>query len=75
MYPQVKCTTRRQRTLSSSHQKRRHTSCDVVFGANETAGLRNGLSYHPTQYSVDWTIVVTSYIKKQFADIALPSAP
>jgi hypothetical protein len=36
MYPQVKCTTRRQRTLSSSHQKRRHTSCGVVFGANET---------------------------------------
>ncbi|KAG1837915.1 hypothetical protein DFJ58DRAFT_862003 [Suillus subalutaceus] len=46
-----------------------------VFGANETAGLRNKPSYNPTQYSVDWAIVVTSYIKKQLADIALPSAP
>ncbi|OAX39947.1 hypothetical protein K503DRAFT_781763 [Rhizopogon vinicolor AM-OR11-026] len=46
-----------------------------VFGANETAGLRNKPSYNPTQYSIDWAIVVTSYIKKQLADIALPSAP
>ncbi|EGO25090.1 hypothetical protein SERLADRAFT_368519 [Serpula lacrymans var. lacrymans S7.9] len=46
-----------------------------VFGANETAGLRNKPSYNPTQYSVDWAIVVTSYLKKQLADIALPSAP
>ncbi|KAG6866655.1 hypothetical protein C0991_000765 [Blastosporella zonata] len=27
------------------------------------------------QYSVDWANVVTSYMKKQLADIALPSAP
>ncbi|KIJ67463.1 hypothetical protein HYDPIDRAFT_108239 [Hydnomerulius pinastri MD-312] len=46
-----------------------------VFGANETAGLRNKPNYNPTQYSIDWTNVVTSYIKKQLADIALPSAP
>ncbi|KAG6857783.1 hypothetical protein H0H87_004199 [Tephrocybe sp. NHM501043] len=46
-----------------------------VFGANETAGLRNKPSYNPTQYSVDWANVVTSYMKKQLADIALPSAP
>ncbi|KAG2121417.1 hypothetical protein BD769DRAFT_1629455 [Suillus cothurnatus] len=47
-----------------------------VFGANETAGLRNKpSSYNPTQYSVDWAMVVTSYIKKQLADIALPRAP
>jgi len=39
------------------------------------AGLRNKPSYNPTQYSVDWANVVTSYIKKQLADIALPSAP
>ncbi|KAG5638808.1 hypothetical protein H0H81_010037 [Sphagnurus paluster] len=46
-----------------------------VFGANETAGLRNKPNYNPTQYSVDWANVVTSYLKKQLADIALPSAP
>ncbi|KAH7922771.1 hypothetical protein BV22DRAFT_1094076 [Leucogyrophana mollusca] len=46
-----------------------------VFGANETAGLRNKPGYNPTQYSVDWAIVVTSYIKKQLVDIALPRAP
>ncbi|KAG5646821.1 hypothetical protein DXG03_002198 [Asterophora parasitica] len=46
-----------------------------VFGANETAGLRNKPSYNPTQYSIDWANVVTSYLKKQLADIALPSAP
>ncbi|KAF8070344.1 hypothetical protein FPV67DRAFT_1413891 [Lyophyllum atratum] len=46
-----------------------------VFGANETAGLRNKPTYNPTQYSVDWANVVTSYMKKQLADIALPSAP
>ncbi|KAH7905552.1 hypothetical protein BJ138DRAFT_1072652 [Hygrophoropsis aurantiaca] len=46
-----------------------------VFGANETAGLRHKPGYNPTQYSVDWAIVVTSYMKKQLADIALPSAP
>ncbi|KIK91304.1 hypothetical protein PAXRUDRAFT_830959 [Paxillus rubicundulus Ve08.2h10] len=46
-----------------------------VFGANETVGLRNKPNYNPTQYSIDWTNVVTSYLKKQLADIALPSAP
>ncbi len=39
------------------------------------AGLRNKPSYNPSQYSVEWTGVVTSYMKKQLADIALPSAP
>ncbi|KAH9945672.1 hypothetical protein B0H21DRAFT_744154 [Amylocystis lapponica] len=46
-----------------------------VFGGNETTGLRNKPMYNPTQYSVDWANVVTSYMKKQLADIALPSAP
>ncbi|KAJ7668448.1 hypothetical protein DFH06DRAFT_1181718 [Mycena polygramma] len=46
-----------------------------VLGANETAGLRNKPSYNPTQYSIDWANVVTGYMKKQLADIALPSAP
>ncbi|KAH9858392.1 hypothetical protein C2E23DRAFT_767676 [Lenzites betulinus] len=46
-----------------------------VFGANESAGLRNKPSYNPTQYSVEWANVMTSYMKKQLADIALPSAP
>ncbi|OSD03951.1 hypothetical protein PYCCODRAFT_163808 [Trametes coccinea BRFM310] len=46
-----------------------------VFGANETAGLRNRPSYNPTQYSVEWANVMTSYMKKQLAEIALPSAP
>ncbi|CAL1707851.1 unnamed protein product [Somion occarium] len=47
-----------------------------VFGGNETAGLRNKPSlYNPTQYSVDWANVMTSYLKKQLTDIALPMAP
>ncbi|KAF8170267.1 hypothetical protein K438DRAFT_1982787 [Mycena galopus ATCC 62051] len=46
-----------------------------VLGANETAGLRNKPSYNPTQYSIDWANIVTGYMKKQLADIALPSAP
>jgi mediator of RNA polymerase II transcription subunit 12 len=39
------------------------------------AGLRNKPSYNPTQYSIEWANVVTSYMKKQLADIGLPSAP
>ncbi|KAH9940479.1 uncharacterized protein BXZ73DRAFT_88710 [Epithele typhae] len=46
-----------------------------VFGANESAGLRNKPTYNPTQYSIEWANVVTLYIKKQLAEIALPSAP
>ncbi|TFK74611.1 hypothetical protein BDN72DRAFT_955610 [Pluteus cervinus] len=46
-----------------------------VLGANETAGLRNRPTYNPTQYSIDWANLVTSYMKKQLTDIALPSAP
>ncbi|KAF9567913.1 hypothetical protein CPC08DRAFT_813741 [Agrocybe pediades] len=46
-----------------------------VFGVNETAGLRNKPSYVPTQYSIDWANMVTSYMKKQLQGIALPSAP
>lgn len=38
-------------------------------------GLRNKPNYNPMQYSIDWTNVVTSYLKKQLAEIALPSAP
>jgi mediator of RNA polymerase II transcription subunit 12 len=39
------------------------------------AGLRNKPTYNPVQYSIDWATVVTGYMKKQLADIALPSAP
>ncbi|KAF5322492.1 hypothetical protein D9619_001365 [Psilocybe cf. subviscida] len=46
-----------------------------VLGANETAGLRNKPTYVPTQYSVDWANIMTSYMKKQLQEIALPSAP
>ncbi|KAJ2931312.1 hypothetical protein H1R20_g5848, partial [Candolleomyces eurysporus] len=46
-----------------------------VFGANETAGLRNKPSYNPTQYSLEWANVVTSYLKKQLDVILLPTAP
>ncbi|KAF9070892.1 hypothetical protein BDP27DRAFT_1419656 [Rhodocollybia butyracea] len=46
-----------------------------VFGANETAGLRNKPSYNPTQYSIEWTNVVTAHLRKQLMEIALPSAP
>ncbi|THH04935.1 hypothetical protein EW145_g5157 [Phellinidium pouzarii] len=46
-----------------------------VFGSNETAGLRNKPNYNPMQYSIDWANVVTSYLKKQLSEIALPSAP
>ncbi|KZT24227.1 hypothetical protein NEOLEDRAFT_1067868 [Neolentinus lepideus HHB14362 ss-1] len=45
-----------------------------VFGANETAGLRNKPSYNPTQYSVEWANVVTTHLKKQLGEIALPVA-
>ncbi|KAG7090909.1 hypothetical protein E1B28_009986 [Marasmius oreades] len=44
-----------------------------VFGANETAGLRDKPAYDPTQYSIEWTNVVTSHLRKQLQDIALPS--
>lgn len=27
------------------------------------------------QYSVDWALIMTSYLKKQLTEIALPSAP
>ncbi|KAH0832416.1 hypothetical protein J3R83DRAFT_13456 [Lanmaoa asiatica] len=43
-----------------------------VLGANETVGLRNKPNYNSMQYSIDWTNVVTSYLKKQLAEIALP---
>ncbi|KAH9924878.1 uncharacterized protein B0H18DRAFT_1119667 [Fomitopsis serialis] len=46
-----------------------------VFGGNESAGLRNKPGYNPTQYSIEWANVVTSYMKKLLADIALPIAP
>ncbi|KAG9310727.1 transcription mediator complex subunit Med12-domain-containing protein [Chiua virens] len=46
-----------------------------VLGENETVGLRNKPNYNPTQYSIDWADDVTSYLKKQLAEIALPSAP
>ncbi|KAF4567767.1 RNA polymerase II mediator complex subunit [Pleurotus pulmonarius] len=46
-----------------------------VLGANETAGLRNRPSYNPTFYSIEWTGVMTSFMKKQLLNIALPSAP
>ncbi|KAI6121312.1 hypothetical protein F5141DRAFT_1186585 [Pisolithus sp. B1] len=46
-----------------------------VFGANETAGLRNKPNFNPTQYSIDWANVVTGYIRKQLGEITLPSAP
>lgn len=39
------------------------------------AGLRNKPSYNPTQYSIEWANMMTTYLKKQLADIALPSAP
>ncbi|KAF9528525.1 hypothetical protein CPB83DRAFT_314750 [Crepidotus variabilis] len=46
-----------------------------VFGANETAGLRNKPNYVPTQYSIDMAILVTTYLRKQISEITLPSAP
>jgi len=46
-----------------------------AFGSNETAGLRNKSTYNPTQYSVEWANVVTTYLKKQLMEIGLPSAP
>ncbi|KAK7692890.1 hypothetical protein QCA50_004525 [Cerrena zonata] len=47
-----------------------------VFGGNETAGLRNKPTlYNPTQYSIDWAIIMNGYLKKQLLEIALPMAP
>lgn len=37
--------------------------------------MRNKPNYNPMQYSVDWANVMTSYLKKQLAEIALPIAP
>lgn len=39
------------------------------------ASVRNKPGYDPTQYSIDWTNIVTSYLKKQLSEISLPSAP
>ncbi|KAF8590944.1 hypothetical protein K439DRAFT_1120420 [Ramaria rubella] len=44
------------------------------LGGNETQGMRNRPNYNPSQYSVEWANVVTSYLKKLLAEIALPSA-
>ena len=37
--------------------------------------MRNKSTYNPTQYSVEWANVVTTYLKKQLTEIGLPSAP
>ena len=37
--------------------------------------MRNKPNYNPTQYSIEWANVMTTYLKKQLAEIALPSAP
>lgn len=47
----------------------------IVIDVSLQVGLRNKPNYNPTQYSIDWANVVTSYLKKQLAEIALPSAP
>jgi len=36
--------------------------------------MRNRPNYSPAQYSVEWANIVTSYLKKLLAEIALPSA-
>ncbi|KAI0026676.1 hypothetical protein K488DRAFT_65362, partial [Vararia minispora EC-137] len=46
-----------------------------VLGANETAGLRARPGYDPTAYCVEWAAVVTGHLKRQLAEIVLPSAP
>jgi mediator of RNA polymerase II transcription subunit 12, fungi type len=53
------------------------SSMNYIPGSNAfaQAGLRNKPSYNPTQYSLEWANVMTTYMKKQLADIALPSAP
>lgn len=55
-------------------------SCNVWYMCNSSdtplqAGLRNKPTYNPTQYSIEWANVMTTYMKKQLAEIALPSAP
>ncbi|KAF8530471.1 hypothetical protein BU17DRAFT_35400 [Hysterangium stoloniferum] len=44
------------------------------IGGNETQGMRNRHNYNPTQYSVEWANVVTGYLRKILAEIALPPA-
>ncbi|GJJ06592.1 hypothetical protein Clacol_000785 [Clathrus columnatus] len=44
------------------------------LGGNEIQGMRNRPNYSPTQYSVEWANVVTGYLKKLLAEVALPSA-
>ena len=61
---------------SSVQTKRLVISTNVTYKTDfAKAGLRNKLTYIPTQYSVDWANVVTGYMKKQLVEIALPSAP
>lgn len=36
--------------------------------------MRNRPNYNPTQYSIEWANVVTGYLKKLLAEVALPSA-
>ncbi|KZT32862.1 hypothetical protein SISSUDRAFT_472618 [Sistotremastrum suecicum HHB10207 ss-3] len=46
-----------------------------VLGGNEIQGMKNRVGFQPSQYSVEWTMNLLSYLKKLLADIALPSAP
>lgn len=52
-----------------------HPSVRTLADLTFQVGLRNKPNYNPAQYSIDWTNVVTGYLKKQLAEIALPSAP
>jgi mediator of RNA polymerase II transcription subunit 12, fungi type len=65
------------RVFGANETVRKCTVCNIpaLIYIISQAGLRNKPSYNPIQYSIDWANVVTSYMKKQLADIVLPSAP
>jgi mediator of RNA polymerase II transcription subunit 12 len=66
--------------VRSGFRKQRNGAIHVLkssrlLSVHHQAGLRNKSTYNPTQYSVEWANVVTTYLKKQLAEIGLPSPP
>jgi len=47
-----------------------------VLGGNETQqGIRSRTSQDNSQYSIEWTLTLTTYVRKLLSDVTLPSPP
>ncbi|KAF8299261.1 hypothetical protein DL93DRAFT_2173589 [Clavulina sp. PMI_390] len=44
-----------------------------VLGAHETHVMRSRPNFNSTQYSIDWTNIVVTHLKKQLGEIMLPT--